>query len=133
MPKPSGGGPHVRPDSRIEPRRWARRWRRARCAPTSAVVRASICRSSEPRWLRSTARLAREAEPGAWPMQADLVDLPLRRGALAAAWARASYLHVPKIDLPRALADLHRVLEVGAPVDLTMRHGTHEGEIADDD
>ena len=79
------------------------------------------------------ARLAREAEPGAWPMQADLVDLPLRRGALAAAWARASYLHVPKVDLPRALADLHRVLEVGAPVDLTMRYGTHEGEVADDD
>jgi TDG/mug DNA glycosylase family protein len=78
-------------------------------------------------------RLAREAEPGAWPVQADLVDLPLRRGALAAAWARASYLHVPRADLPRALADLHRVLEVGAPVDLTMRFGTHEGEVEDDD
>jgi len=78
-------------------------------------------------------RLAREAEPGAWPMQADLVELPLRRGALAAAWARASYLHVPKVDLPRALADLHRVLEVGAAVDLTMRYGTHEGEVEDDE
>jgi TDG/mug DNA glycosylase family protein len=78
-------------------------------------------------------RLAREAEPDAWPMQADLVDLPLRRGALEAAWARASYLHVPKVDLPRALADLHRVLQVGAPVDLTMRYGTHEGEVEDDD
>jgi TDG/mug DNA glycosylase family protein len=78
-------------------------------------------------------RLARQAEPGAWPMQADLVDLPLRRGALAAAWARASYLHVPKLDLPRALADLHRVLAVGAPVDLTMRYGAHEGEVADDE
>jgi len=78
-------------------------------------------------------RLAREAEPDAWPMQADLVDLPLRRGALEAAWARASYVHVPKVDLPRALADLHRVLQVGAPVDLTMRYGTHEGEVEDDD
>jgi TDG/mug DNA glycosylase family protein len=78
-------------------------------------------------------RLAREAEPAAWPIQADLVSLPLRRGALAGAWARASYLHLPKVDLPRALADLHRVLEVGAPVDLTMRHGGHEGEVADDD
>jgi TDG/mug DNA glycosylase family protein len=78
-------------------------------------------------------RLARAAEPGAWPMQADLVDLPLRRGALAAAWARASYLHVPKVDLPRALADLHRVLQAGAPVDLTMRYGTHEGEVEDDE
>jgi len=78
-------------------------------------------------------RLARDADPAAWPMQADLVDLPLRRGALAAAWARASYLHVPKVDLPRALADLHRVLTVGAPVDLTMRFGTHEGEVEDDE
>lgn len=79
------------------------------------------------------ARLAREAEPASWPMQADLVSLPLRRGALAAAWARASYLHVPRVDLPRALADLHRVLVVGAPVDLTMRFGTQEGEVEDDD
>src|SRR5262245_31649315 len=78
-------------------------------------------------------RLVRDSEPSAWPLQADLVDLPLRRGALAAAWARASYLHVPKLDLPRALADLHRVLSVGAPVDLTMRFGIHEGEIEDDD
>jgi TDG/mug DNA glycosylase family protein len=78
-------------------------------------------------------RLARDAEPGAWPIQADLVDLPLRRRALAAVWARASYLHVPKLDLPRALADLHRVLSVGAPVDLTMRFGTGEGEVDDDD
>jgi TDG/mug DNA glycosylase family protein len=78
-------------------------------------------------------RLARDAEPRAWPIQADLVDLPLRRGVLAAAWARASYLHVPKVDLPRALADLHRVLSVDAPIDLTMRFGTNEGEVDDDD
>lgn len=78
-------------------------------------------------------RLAREAEPASWPMQADLLALPLRRGVLAAAWARASYLHVPRVELPRALADLHRALVVGASVDLTMRFGTQEGQLEDDD
>lgn len=78
-------------------------------------------------------RLARQAFPDAWPVQADLLALPVRRGALAAAWARASYLHVRRVELPRALADLHRALAVGARVDLTMRFGAGEGEIADDD
>src|SRR5688572_32391316 len=34
------------------------------------------------------ARLSRDAEPACWPMQADLLALPLRRGVLASAWAR---------------------------------------------
>ena len=59
-------------------------------------------------------RLARDEAPDAWPVQADLEALPFRRGALAAGWARASYLHVPNERLPAALADLHRTLAVGA-------------------
>ena len=43
--------------------------------------------------------------------------------ALGAAWARASYLHVPNERLPAALADLHRALAVGAPVHLVLRAG----------
>ncbi|GMU79593.1 MAG: hypothetical protein AMXMBFR46_23830 [Acidimicrobiia bacterium] len=82
---------------------------------------------------RAMVQLAREHEPRAWPVQADLAALPLRRGSLAAAWARASYLHVPRTDLPLALADLHRALAVGARVDATMRFGVHEGAIPDDD
>ena len=39
--------------------------------------------------------LARELAPDVWCVQADLEALPFRRGGLAAAWARASYLHVP--------------------------------------
>lgn len=77
--------------------------------------------------------LARECEPRAWPVQADLVALPLRRGSLAAAWARASYLHVPRADLPLALADLHRAMLVGAPLDATMRFGTREGAVPGDE
>jgi TDG/mug DNA glycosylase family protein len=77
--------------------------------------------------------LAREVAPDAWCVQADLEALPFRRGGLAGAWARASYLHVPRVWLPWALADLHRSLSVGAPIHLTMRGGGGEGPLPDDD
>jgi double-stranded uracil-DNA glycosylase len=77
--------------------------------------------------------LAREAARDAWCVQADLEWLPFRRGALGAAWARASYLHVPKAWLPWALAELHQALALGAPIHLTMRAGDAEGPLADDD
>lgn len=77
--------------------------------------------------------LAHEAAPDAWLVQSDLEALPLRRAALYGAWARASYLHVPRTRLPWALAELHAALAVGAPVYLTMRQGESEGEIPHDD
>ncbi len=77
--------------------------------------------------------LVRSVAPDVWGVQADLEALPLRRGALGGAWARASYLHLPKVRLPAALADLHRTLAVGAPVTLSMRHGRDEGPLPDDD
>lgn len=67
--------------------------------------------------------LAREVAPDAWCVQADLEALPLARGSLAGAWARASYLHVQPPRLPWALAQLHAALQVDAPVVLTMKHG----------
>jgi double-stranded uracil-DNA glycosylase len=78
-------------------------------------------------------QLAREVAPDAWPVQADLEHLPLRRGALGAAWARASYLHVPRTRLPWALADLHHALAVGAPAHLVMRQGDAAGPADGDD
>ena len=77
--------------------------------------------------------LARDVEPEAWCVQADLEALPFRRGALGAAWARATYLHVPKVWLPWALAELHQALALDAPIHLTMRAGDAEGPLADDD
>jgi TDG/mug DNA glycosylase family protein len=77
--------------------------------------------------------LARELEPRAWLVQADLAALPVRRAALAAAWARASYLHLARTELPLALADLHRALQVGAPLECTMLLGSREGELPDDE
>ena len=78
-------------------------------------------------------RLAREAAPDAWPMQADLEALPFRRGALGGGWARASYLHVRPERLPAALAELHHALAVGAPAHLLLLAGEDSGELPDDD
>ena len=78
-------------------------------------------------------RLARDAAPDAWPVQADLEALPFRRGALGGGWARASYLHVRRDRLPVALADLQHALAVGAPAHLLLLAGDEDGELPDDD
>jgi TDG/mug DNA glycosylase family protein len=77
--------------------------------------------------------LAREAAPDAWLVQADVEAMPFRNGALGAAWARATYLHLRRTRLPWALMQLHRALAVGARVALTMCQGDAEGELPDDD
>ena len=77
--------------------------------------------------------LARETCPDAWPVQADLMALPLRRGAVGGAWARASYLHVARPWLPWSLAELHDALALGAPAHLTMRQGDEDGLLPHDD
>jgi TDG/mug DNA glycosylase family protein len=80
-------------------------------------------------------RRTREVAPSALLVQADLQALPLRRGALGGAWARNSYVHVGSVDVPMALADLHRALRVDAPVELTFFGGEREGRdvFPDDD
>ena len=60
-------------------------------------------------------------------VQADVAALPFRRGALGAAWANCCYQHLRSVDLPMALADLHRALDVGAPVAVTVHEGDGEG------
>jgi TDG/mug DNA glycosylase family protein len=65
--------------------------------------------------------------PAALRVQGDLEHLPLRRGALAGAWACASYVHVASRRLPMALADLHRSVRLGGQVDLRLFGGDHEG------
>jgi TDG/mug DNA glycosylase family protein len=82
--------------------------------------------------MLSAAR-ARRAARDVPLVQADLAALPFRRGSLGGAWARASYLHVPGTALPIALAHLHAVLAVGAPVELSLRVGSSEGTIPNDD
>jgi double-stranded uracil-DNA glycosylase len=72
-------------------------------------------------------RLARENTPGALAVQADLEALPFRQEALATAWARNSYVHLPRASVPGALADLHRALAVGAHAMVLVLLGDREG------
>lgn len=75
----------------------------------------------------SMLRRAREVAPGVLLVQGDLQALPFRRGALAGAWARNSYVHVHAVDAPMALADLQRSLRADGPVELTFFGGEVEG------
>ncbi|MHB8440203.1 MAG: uracil-DNA glycosylase family protein [Acidimicrobiales bacterium] len=76
----------------------------------------------------------RAVAPGTLLLCCDLEELPLAGHAVAGAWANMSYLHVPRLALPKALAELHRILTPGAPVDLQVLHGDYEGhELPDDD
>jgi double-stranded uracil-DNA glycosylase len=76
---------------------------------------------------RAMLDLLRVEAPDALAVQADVEALPLRRGAAAGAWSNMTYHHLPRFRLPMALADLHGALAVGAPLDLQVVHGDHEG------
>jgi TDG/mug DNA glycosylase family protein len=82
---------------------------------------------------RAMLDLVPDAAPGALRVQADLEALPFRTAGLGGAFARASYLHVPRPRLPLALAALHRSLRLGAPFHGSMRAGTADGLLAEDD
>ncbi len=74
---------------------------------------------------RAMLDLVTHEAPRARRVQADLARLPFARGSAAGAWVCNSYVHLPRTALPLALADLHRVLRVGAPVHL----GLFEGDV----
>ncbi len=77
---------------------------------------------------RAMLERCRQAMPGSLLVQGDLEALPFRSGTLHGAWAHMSYLHVPSVRLPGALADLHRALVVGAPVEVQVLAGDYEGD-----
>jgi TDG/mug DNA glycosylase family protein len=79
--------------------------------------------------------VAERAVPGRLAVvRASLEAPPFRPGSLGGAWANKSYLHVPRLHLPLALARLHRALRVGAPLELSVLAGDHEGsDLPDDD
>jgi double-stranded uracil-DNA glycosylase len=82
---------------------------------------------------RAMLTLARDKEPGALLVQADLEALPFRDATLGAAWARNTYLHVRRERLPLALARLHWALAVEAPLELSMALGDDDGLWPEDD
>lgn len=63
---------------------------------------------------------ARRAAPSVDAVQADLLHLPLAAGSFAGVWASQAHQHLPAMDLPMALAEVHRVLEVGGRFDLAL-------------
>jgi len=77
--------------------------------------------------------LCRHEAPSAALVQGDLEALPFGPMCLGGGWANMSSRHVPSVRLPLALADLHRVLTVGAAVDISVLAGTYEGPALPDD
>lgn len=63
------------------------------------------------------------ADPSVPAVQADVLHLPFARGAFAGIWASKAHQHLPAADLPMALAEAHRVLQVGGRLELTMFTG----------
>ncbi len=80
---------------------------------------------------RAMLELARPA--GVALVQADLAQLPFAPRRLGGAWARASYLHLRRHQLPVALAQLQQALALDAPLEMTLRAGVGEGALAGDD
>jgi TDG/mug DNA glycosylase family protein len=68
-------------------------------------------------------RLAAGAAPEVPAVQGDLASLPFGRRSLAGVWASKAHQHVAAADLAEALAEVHRVLAVGARFDLTVFAG----------
>jgi TDG/mug DNA glycosylase family protein len=77
--------------------------------------------------------LAGREAPDVPLVRADLEALPFRAGSLGAAWAARSYVHVAASALPAALADLHRALALGAPIELALFPGARELSPRDED
>ncbi len=78
--------------------------------------------------------LARAASPTGAPtaptyVQARVPDLPFADACFDAVWACASLLHVPRGDLPAALAACRRVLRPGGRLAILVKEG--DGEVDD--
>ena len=60
-------------------------------------------------------------------VQADMRHLPFRAKCFQGVWCCAALLHLPKADIPRALAEVHRVLSPGSTLFLSVQEGMGEG------
>jgi SAM-dependent methyltransferase len=76
----------------------------------------------------SRSMLALAGRHGCPLAQADLESLPFTDAAFTGAFARHSYLHVPKARAVSALSDVRRVLRPGGLLMLTLIEGDYEGE-----
>jgi TDG/mug DNA glycosylase family protein len=70
--------------------------------------------------------LLRERVPTALAIQGEAAHLPFRTESLGGAVVNAVYVHIDRPELPLVLAELHRTLEVGAPVELGLFGGDQD-------
>ena len=101
--------------------------------PDLAAARPVVAVDAAAAMLGVATAAAAAASPTTCFVQADLEALPFRDRALGGAWASNSYLHVPKVRLPLALARLHWAMGVGAPLTLSVLAGDGEGDFPGDD
>jgi ubiquinone/menaquinone biosynthesis C-methylase UbiE len=73
----------------------------------------------------SHAMLTARGVPG--QVRADLRALPLRDGVLDGLWCVAVLLHIPREQVPGALAEFRRVLRPGGSAAITVAEGDGEG------
>jgi ubiquinone/menaquinone biosynthesis C-methylase UbiE len=75
-------------------------------------------------WARS--RSVSEGRPSEF-LRLDALALPLQDGSIAGVWASGSLLHIPRVQLGQALAEVYRVLAPGGNATISMRSGEDEG------
>lgn len=68
----------------------------------------------------------RNRVPGCLAVQGEAGTLPFRSGGIGGAVINAVYVHIDRPALPMVLAELHRALAVGAPVELGMFGGDQD-------
>jgi SAM-dependent methyltransferase len=64
------------------------------------------------------------AEFPAVRVQADLLALPLGTASVAGAWANASLLHLAEAEAALALREIHRVLQPGGSLHVSLKRGS---------
>ena len=66
-------------------------------------------------------------------VQSDLSRLPFARESIGGVWASRSLVHFPRTEVPMALAELHRVMQVGATGYIWLFEGDDEAQQWDND
>jgi TDG/mug DNA glycosylase family protein len=77
--------------------------------------------------------LAHRLAPDVPCVQADVNALPFAQRSVGGGWARGTYHHLPRGELPFALADLHRALAVDAALTMSMTRGDLDWDTIPDD
>ncbi len=75
---------------------------------------------------RGLLALAQRNAPGAAFALADMRQMPYPASAFAGLWVCASLLHIPRMQVPDALAEFRRVLAPGGGLYVGVKHGSGE-------